>query len=164
MESSQSKITLQKARVSRAYLDQAKSFGIQQDIAFCPCLEASTIEAYNNQILNGYPTSTQMKHQNSNIDSESIFKILAAAANINNAQKDNNMTNPGSVTHANNTNGNNTNKNNGSNNNSHNNSMNNNHSFNFNMMSNANKLNGVKNMKNSGNMANGMHSKNRYYS
>lgn len=84
MESNQrNDLAVQKARISRAYLDAAKSFGIEQDIEFCPCLDLSTIDSYNN----GYASSVKMRQQGSNIDSESIFKILAAAANINSNKK-----------------------------------------------------------------------------
>ncbi|TID31082.1 hypothetical protein CANINC_000326 [Pichia inconspicua] len=79
-------VALQKARISRAYLDQAKSFGIEQDLEFCPCLEPSAVNLYNQSLVNGYAAPiNSMRQQNSNvqqqtIDSESICKILAAAA------------------------------------------------------------------------------------
>jgi hypothetical protein len=90
MDVQATKVALQKARMSRAYLDQAKSFGMEQDIEFCPCLDSASIEAYNHILINNNLNSANMRQQNhSNIDSASIFKILAAAANINNAKNSN---------------------------------------------------------------------------
>lgn len=90
------RVALQKARLSRAYLDQAKSFGIEQDLEFCPCLDPATINSYNQSLASNYNTPmmsnvsmrpNQSNQQQQSIDSESIFKILAAAAaNINTAK------------------------------------------------------------------------------
>lgn len=94
MDLQKSKAALQKARLSRAYLDAAKSFGVEKDMEFCPCFDMSMIESSSSS-TNGYPASMSMRQQNSYIDSESIFKILAAAGSVNNI-KNNNSNNTGS--------------------------------------------------------------------
>lgn len=105
-------VTLQRARISRAYLDQAKSFGIEQDIEFCPCLDTGSINAYNQAVMSGYTTPMmnpivmrhhqQQQQQQQTIDSESIFKILAAAAaNINNAKNVGSTSNGNAAAYAN---------------------------------------------------------------
>lgn len=114
------KLKLQKARISRGYLDQAKSFGIEQDLEFCPCLDVHTINAYNQSLMSGYNTPMmtnaamrlhqQQQVQQQAVDYESVLKILAAAA-ANNPNSVNttrsNMNSPYIKSHANvNTNGN----------------------------------------------------------
>ena len=88
IELQKSKAALQKARLSRAYLDAAKSFGVEKDMEFCPCFDMSTIESSTS--TTGYPASMSMRQQKSYIDSESIFKILAAAGNVNTMKNNNN--------------------------------------------------------------------------
>lgn len=139
METQNNQLALQKARMSRAYLDQVKSFSVEQDFKFCPCLNNTSANSYSAFLSNGYqsqqqqqqvqiqsqaqalaqaqvqaqaqahlhnqlrnlqtlrsiqsqqgsapgtpgPMSVKMGQTNSSIDSESIFKILAAAATIN---------------------------------------------------------------------------------
>lgn len=82
-----SDLAVQKARLSRAHLDAAKSFGIEQDIEFCPCLDKASIDNYNNNrnassinsaLLNKGNFKTQKQES---FDPTPIFKILAAAAN-----------------------------------------------------------------------------------
>lgn len=99
LEVQKNKAILEKARLSRAYLDAAKSFGIEQDLEFCPCLDMSTIEAAKlkqQQQQQQRQGQTQLHSQSQSqpqphVDSESIFKILAAAANANNGKVNNGL-------------------------------------------------------------------------
>lgn len=75
---------LQQARIARAYLDAHKSFELEQDLAFCPLMTNS------NGLNTSSPSSSattlskaQQLRASGNIDSASIFRILAAAAAVN---------------------------------------------------------------------------------
>ncbi|KAG0682318.1 hypothetical protein C6P40_001896 [Pichia californica] len=150
IETQRNKAILQKARISRAYLDAAKSFGIEQDLEFCPCLDMSLLES--SPAISTAASLKMNQQQHNYVDSESIFKILAAAANAKNYNNN--------ITNNNNNNNNNIGYNsqmkqmiNNVNNNANNNGTNNGYNF----------MNINGNIKQINNMKNGASNRNKYY-